>query len=194
MIEVRASLSGLATILGAGIGASVSGLISGFFRGHTGAQLLVPSLVAVGITLLVALAFRYNSRVSVEADSIAVRTLIGYTHRFAIEDVALVVDARHVDTGFSPSGRIAFLNVDGIALLRLRSNYWNRDGLRALTGSFGEKRVVLPELLTAHELIELYPLALDFRTRRPFLNYGLLIVGVAALAIGYVWLLEVLAV
>ncbi|TBN55439.1 hypothetical protein EYE40_14630 [Glaciihabitans arcticus] len=192
MITVRASLSGQATILGSGFGLAVSGLISGFFRGHTGAQLFIPSLIVLAVMVLVALAFRVNSRITAEGDRITVRTLIGTSHGFAIDDVAELVDARHVETGFSPTARLAFLDAEGFALLRLRPRFWDSDALRALTSSFGEKRTVLPEVITARDLLERYPFAVGFRTRRPFLGFGLVLVAVFAVVLGYVWFLDVL--
>ena len=190
MITVRPSRAGFRSIIASGMGLSIAGLVSGLFRGHGGIELLAPPIATIIAATLIALAFRANARVELAGDTITVRSLIGTRRTIPVDDVAIAVDARRVDAGAGVSGRLALLNSEGFALLRLNGSYWTSGGLRDLSRAFGERRDVLREPIRAREFIELHPHALSFRTRHPFLSSGLTLAAIVGVALGYVWFVD----
>ena len=193
MITVRPSRPGFSTIIASGVGLAIAGFVSGLFRGHSGAELFAPSLIVLAAATALAFGFRHNARVEVQGDTVTVRSLIGTSRSFPVDDVAVAVDARQVDAGSGPSGRIALLGSEGFALLRLNATYWDVESLHALTASFGERRALIEEPLRARELIERHPHALNARTKHPVIAFVVTIAAIALSAIGYVWLIDTIA-
>jgi len=190
VITVRPSRPGFSAIIASGVGLAIAGFVGGIFRGHSGFELFGPSLIALAVAVALAFGFRQNARVELQGDTVTVRSLIGTSRTFPVDDVATVVDAYQVDTGSGPSGRIAFLGSEGFALLRLNATYWEVDSLRTLTAAFGERLETLEEPVTVRQLIARHPHALNFRTQHPFITFVIIFVSIAISALTYVWLLE----
>jgi len=190
VISVRPSRPGFSTIIASGVGLAIAGFVSGLFRGHTGLELFAPSAVVLAGAVALAYAFRHNARVEVHGDTVTVRSLLGTSRSFPVDDVALAVDARQVDTGSGPSGRVALLGSEGFALLRLHANYWDADSLHALTASFGERLELIEQPVAARELIARHPHALNARTKHPIIAFVTTLAAIALSALAYVWIIE----
>ena len=162
----------------AGIGA---GVFRAALAGSATPALLVCAALAAAI--IAAFASVYVRNVRIEADSAGIRTfsIINDRNTITAHRIARVVIARAVSTPlFGTSARLAVLDANGAALLRLDADVWRAEKLLDASIAWSDRIEIVDEPMTSRQLTDRHPMALPFRLHHSVLFVLCVVGGVCA--------------